>query len=274
MRRRECPVMAKKAKVIAVYSSKGGVGKTSLAVNLAAESARQSGYKTLLWDLDPQSAATFILGKDDLQMKDRKQGSPNGGVLSVFGKSAKLQKFVSKTSVDNLFLMPADNSLRDLDRSFFAMGKKRRLEKLVTDQLEEYDRIILDCPPGLTEVSQQIMQAADLILVPVIPSKLSRRAFDEVVSFVETHHGAGVSLLPVFSMVDRRRALHVQAITLDPAWPLIPMASAVEKMAELQKPLSQIAPRSPAAHAIAALWRGVDQKRGAEKRIASKAAKP
>ena len=261
---RDQMVMAKKAKVIAVYSLKGGVGKTSLAVNMAAEAALQSGFKTLLWDLDPQAAASYMLGRDDKHLDGSKARAH-----AVLEKGSGAEKLVTQTPVAELALLPADHSLRELDRTLFSIGKKRRLQKLVAELTEDYDRIILDCPPGLTETSEQVMRAADLILIPVIPSALSRRALDEVVRHIKQEHKGAVALLPVFSMVDRRRSLHAAALAMEPAWPMVPMASAVEKMAELRLPVRMFAPASPAGQAFAALWRSVDSKKGKERRVAS-----
>lgn len=254
--------MTKKAKIIAVYSLKGGVGKTSLAINLAAESAMQSGHNTLLWDLDSQAAASYILGRDD-DAKSNKRDTAH----SIFTRDIDAESLTVATPVERLHLLPADRSLRHIDRSLFELGKKRRVAKLTEQLAKKYDRIILDCPPGLTELSEQIMRAADLILVPVIPSMLSRRALNEVVAHIRTQKGHNVPLLPIFSMVDRRRALHQTGLAVEPEWPCLPMASAVEQMAERRLPIRKFAPKSVAATAIAALWRGIDTKRGAERRV-------
>jgi chromosome partitioning protein len=252
--------MAKKANIIAIYSLKGGVGKTSLAVNLAAESAMVAGRKTLLWDLDPQAAASYILGNDDTGNGDHKASS-------IFTRDIDVVKLVIPTSVAGLDLLPADKSLRHLDRSLFEIGKKRRLAKLTGELAGTYDRIILDCPPGLTEVSEQIMRAADIIIVPVIPSALSRRALHDVVTHLRSQKNRGAPLLPIFSMVDRRRALHLAALAAEPEWPCIPMASAVEQMAERRLPIRAFAAKSVAGDAFARLWRGIDRKRGDERRV-------
>lgn len=237
--------------VIAVYSLKGGVGKTTLAVNLAWSSATLSARRTLLWDLDPQSAASFLVGHE---------GKTKGAAQAVFAKDVAPEKLIATTTIDRLDLLAADTSLRGLDQLFFAMGKRRRLQKLIEGLGKSYDRIILDCPPGLTETSEQVMRAADLILVPVIPSPLSRRAFDEVVSHLDREHRGHGPILPVFSMVDKRRTMHRLALETDADWPGIPMASAVEQMALHRAPVGAFAARSPAGQAFAGLWRGVEKK--------------
>lgn len=236
---------------IAVYSLKGGVGKTTMAVNLAWSAAAQSSRQTLLWDLDAQAASSFLLGSG-VSRKDAAQ--------AVFAKDVAPEKLVIRTDFDRLDLLAADTSLRSLDRFLFALGKRKRLAKLIEALETTYDRIVLDCPPGLTETSEQVMRAADLILVPVIPSPLSRRALDEVVAHLDREHGGHAPILPVFSMVDRRRALHLEALGADPGWPIIPMASTIEQMSVRRMPVGAFAPRSPAGDAFSRLWTGVERK--------------
>lgn len=241
---------------IAVYSLKGGVGKTTLAVNLAWASAVRSSRKTLLWDLDPQAAASFMLG-----------AGANGGrdAQAVFAKDLDPEKLVRSTPIPRLDLLPADASLRGLDRFLFGLGKKKRLLKLIEDVGQGYDRVVLDSPPGLTETSEQVLRAADLILVPVIPSPLSQRALEEVVVYLDRHSLRRGPILPVYSMVDRRRALHRAAIAAHPDWPVIPMASAFEAMTVSPGDLGRLTPSSPAGSALFNLWSGI------EKRLAKQA---
>ncbi|MDB5681167.1 MAG: hypothetical protein JWO16_972 [Sphingomonas bacterium] len=230
---------------IAIYSLKGGVGKTTLAVNLAWTAAVQSARRTLLWDLDPQAASSFLL-------TDKK---PKGDARSIFSKDVAPDKLIRATATPRLDLIPADASLRDLDLLFHELDKKKRLAKLLDGLSKDYDRILLDCPPGLTETNKQAMRAADLIVVPVIPSPLSQRAFEELIGYL----GTTKRVLPVHVMVDRRRRLHTESVAANPGWPAIPMASAVEQMGVHRGPVGAFAARSPAADAFAGLWRDIEQ---------------
>ncbi len=238
-------------KSVAVYSVKGGVGKTSLAVNLAWGSATRSGRRTLLWDLDAQAASTFILDGD----------APRAGeARSLFARDAAPDTLAVSTAFAGLDLLPADASLRDLDAFFAGLGKKKRLSRLVEALGASYERIVLDCPPGLSQTAEQILRAADLIVVPVIPSPLSKRALGDVLAHLDDTGQPRGTILPVFNMVDRRRMMHTAALDAEPRWPTIPMASAVELMGVHRDAVCAYAPRSPASVAIEALWTVIERR--------------
>ena len=228
---------------IAIYSSKGGVGKTTLSVNLSYSSAALSKRRTILWDLDPQAASSWVLGRTPVGDQAR----------ALFTKDAKPAAHTRPTDIPLLDLIAADDSLRTLDLVLHDIGKRRRLDRLI-EQIGDYDHVMLDCPPGLTETSEQVIRAADLIVLPVIPSPFAQRAHDEVVR----HLSGKVPVLPVHMMVDRRRRLHADALAAHPDWPAIPMASSVEAMAEHRAPVATYAPRSPGAQAFAKLWTTIE----------------
>jgi cellulose biosynthesis protein BcsQ len=235
---------------IAVYSVKGGVGKTTLSANLAWCSA-QAGHRTLLWDLDAAGGAGYLYGIDSRDTKPAE---------SLFSRGRDPVRLIRPTAYENLELLPADESIRALDETLLALGKRKRIAKLADTLGERYERIILDCPPVLNELSAQVMRAADLVIVPLPPSPLSRRAFDLVIREVAANRKGHPPILPVLSMLDVRRSLHREAKEANPGWPAIPYASIVEQGAVRQMPVGAFAPSSPSAQYFAALRQAIDKK--------------
>jgi len=236
---------------LALFSVKGGVGKSALAVNLAHASATISGRRTLLWDLDPQGAATWTL----------RMAPKNGAKARKAIASGELSALIQPSSHANLDVLPADQSLRRLEAQLAGDDRTKRLKKLLKTLENDYDRIILDCPPGLTELADQLLRAVDLLVVPLVPSALSLRAFDQLRAHLdEDHKGHAPDVLQVFSMADRRKALHRETLARHPDWPVIPYAAAIERMAASQQPVLAGARTSAAGQAIAALWAEVERR--------------
>lgn len=236
---------------IAIYSVKGGVGKTTFAVNLAWCASQISRRNTLLWDLDPANGSGFLLGVDPKKKRTAQ---------SVFDATLAPGKLIQRTDYTNLDLLPADESIRTLGRELGRIGKKKRLARLTEELGKDYERIIFDCPPVLNEVSAQVMRAADLVIVPLPPSPLSSRALDVVVEEVRGSGKGHPPILPVLSMLDMRRTLHRDARAAEPKWPAVPLASAIEQCAVERRPVGAFAPRSLAARAFAQMWTAIERK--------------
>lgn len=245
-------------KVIGVYNIKGGVGKTATTVNIAYLAA-EAGNRTLVWDLDPQAAATYYF-----RIRPKVKG---GGKALVKGKRA-LEGLVKGTDFENLDLLPADFSFRNLDLALEDVRQPtRRLSRLLKSLAEDYDYGFLDCPPGISLVSENIFRASDVILVPMIPTTLSARTLDQLLRFLEEHGRLGaLRVLPLFTMVDRRKRLHLDIIErLAEDYPdllatHIPDASDVERMGIHRQPLPAYAPSGIAAGAYRALWDELERK--------------
>ncbi|MGL4542552.1 MAG: ParA family protein, partial [Polymorphobacter sp.] len=163
---------------VAVFSVKGGVGKSALAVNLAHASASISGRRTLLWDLDTQGAATYTL-----RLSPRSDVSARKGI-----SGGELSPLIQASDFANLDVLAADKSLRHLEKQLVEADKAKQLRKLIKSVEKDYDRVILDCPPGLTELADQVFRAVDLLVVPMLPSPLSERAYTQLLEHLAKHH--------------------------------------------------------------------------------------
>ncbi len=235
-------------KIIAIYSVKGGVGKTSLAFNLAAVSAMCAGHRTLLWDLDAQGSASFLC--------DEK--GHGRAAKAIFEREVAPAKLITPSHWPKLDILGADPSLRAVERLLLDAAKPKRLFKILQDLLPLYDRIILDCPPGLSELSDQVFKAADLLIAPVVPTPLGLRALDQMTFYLAERGSKGPDVMPVISMVDTRKSLHRAFLEDHPDWPAIPHATSVEQMAVKRAPIQAFARTSRSAEAMRAIWGAVE----------------
>ena len=125
---------------VAVYSPKGGVGKSTCAVNLAYLAAATSKRRTLLWDIDAQGAAGYLLGAG----RAREQAS------RIFSKDADATALTQATPYPGLSIIAADPSLRRLDVQLVEEDARKRVRKLIRGLETRFERIILDCPPVMS----------------------------------------------------------------------------------------------------------------------------
>lgn len=244
-------------RTIAVYNIKGGVGKTAAVVNLAYLCA-QGGTRTLIWDLDPQGAATFYL-----RVKPRVRG----GATKLIAGKRDLAELIKATDFAGLDLLPADFSYRHMDLELEGEHKpERRLAQLLKPLKAAYDVVFLDCPPSISLVSENVFHAAELLLVPTIPTTLSLRTYVQLKVFLDDIEASRrPRLLPFFSQVDGRKALHQETLRQAPQdhpeflVPRIPYLSEIERMGVERRPLVSYGAQGPACKAYQALWEAVQQ---------------
>ena len=246
-------------KIIAVTNIKGGVGKTTTAVNLSYLCAA-SGGTTLLWDLDPQGAATYTLRGEPLERASAKK---------LLSGKRELAEMILSTGYPGLDLLPADFSYRNFD---VHLSKRKRpterLLKMSRSLRDVYSALFLDCAPGISLLSENVLRAADAIIVPLLPTPLSVRMLAQLRDFITGEGWVDLMMLPFFSMVDRRKSLHrdVMASTREQFPTMlateVPYSSEIERMSLRRAPLPAFAPSSAGAQIYAALWAEVRARMG------------
>jgi len=239
--------------IISLYNIKGGVGKTVACVNLAFACAN-SGKRTLVWDLDAQGAASFYL-KIKPEVK--------GGTKKLF-KKKEAGGLIRETEINNLQVLPSDFSYRNMDLFLDSGNKpKKQMNEFLSRFEDDYDVIFLDCPPSFSLVSENVFNASDIMLVPLIPTTLSLRTHNQILDYVADHKKRSLKLMPFFSMVDRRKKLHNEVVAGGLAslsgllHTHIPYLSIIENMGVNQAPVGVFSAKSEAANIFNNLWKEV-----------------
>jgi chromosome partitioning protein len=244
-------------KIIAVTNIKGGVGKTTTAVNLAYLCAA-GGRSTLLWDLDPQGAATYVL---------RCEPHPHASAKKLVSGKRELPELLVPSGHANLDVLPADLSYRNFDVHLSARKHPtERLLRMSRSLRDAYAALVLDCPPGISLLSENVLRAADAVVVPLLPTPLSVRTLAQLRDFIAGTGWTDLALMPFFSMVDRRKSLHQQVIdgTREQFPELlateVPYSSDIERMSLRRAPIGSYAPSSAAAQIYASLWKEIESR--------------
>lgn len=243
-------------KILAIYSGKGGVGKTATAVNLSAVMAR-SGLKVLLCDMDSQGAASYYF-----------RAMPKKKYNSRKLLEGKFDKYIRKTEFTGLDLLPAHFSFRNLDLALSKLSEEKRSHALrcVFQPLHvAYDYLILDCPPTLTVLGENIIEAADSIITPVIPTSLSLLALQRLLKLFKKKKVSQKKIMAFFSMVEKRKTMHSLFLNEYGQHPLflatrIPFMAEIEKMGLLRNPVGTDGRASPAARQYGSLWQEILQR--------------
>lgn len=246
---------------IGCYSSKGGVGKTSCAVNLAYAAAL-AGHRTLLIDLDQQGASSFYF---------RVRSPKKHKAKSLASSRSAARNAIRETDYEQLHILPANETYRNFDALLDGMKRsKRRLADFVRSFKRDYDVVIFDAPPTLSLVAENIFRAAEVVLVPVVPTVLSQRTFEQLVAFFKGSGYRKSKLVPFFSMVDRRKRMHLNSLAeirastklvLDSE---IPYSAEVESMGVHREPLLAYAPNHKASAEFRKLWQEIEEILGLE----------
>jgi len=221
-------------------------------VHRAALTGQAHGARTLIFDLDPQGAASYYFRAAP---KVRSRGK------SLVRGKVDVREAITPTDFPGIDLIPSDFSFRNLDVVLdAAKDPGRSLARVVRPLTKRYDHVFLDCPPSISRLSENVFNAADALLVPIIPTTLSLRALDQLDGFLARRAERSPLVLPFFSMVDGRKRLHRELIEdLCLAHPdilrtAVPSATAVERMGAHQAPVASFDRRSPAVKAYAGLW--------------------
>ena len=195
----------------------------------------------------------------------RCEPNPNASAKKLVSGKRELPELLAPSGYERLDVLPSDLSYRNFDVHLSARKHPtERLLKMSRTLRDVYAALFLDCPPGISLLSENVLRAADAVIVPLLPTPLSVRMLIELRDFVAASRWTDVALLPFFSMVDQRKSLHHDVIAstrnLFPnlLTTEVPYSSAIERMSLRRAPIPSYAPRSTAGQIYSLLWEEIE----------------
>lgn len=240
--------------IVTLLNQKGGVGKTTVTLGLASAAAA-AGHNVLVVDLDPQASSTWVLGIDPADVEV--------STAEVLGKSSPSDAIVETSWSPHIHLLPASNRLQPREH-----GRPRRLRGALEQVAENYDAVLIDCPPSLGNLTTSGLTAADHAIIVVEPSALGLRGIAAVADLIDEvwgDHNADLDLAGIIvnkvpgvsGEADRRYDELIRIVGKKAIWqPVIPHRVIVNQATGDRRPIHAYGARSAdVSSAFDQLWR-------------------
>jgi chromosome partitioning protein len=206
-----------------------------------------------MWDMDTQRALSLMTGID---ASEKRQFS------HMLAKKKEIYKHIYKTPWENLFLIPAQKDLQNIVVELSELKKPEKALEVISSKVgDEFDYLFIDPPPTRSLLIDNIIQAADHIIVPMIPNPLNYKTLEDTIQFVTSFSSAGKISTIVFNKVDLERPVHVDTINrVKNRFPKlvidhhIPLCHDLEEAADQLQPISMFAPEAKSAKALDILY--------------------
>lgn len=253
------------AQVISIANQKGGVGKTTTTINLGASIAIR-GYKVLIIDTDPQGNATSGLGIE--------KSSVDQDVYNVLIDEISMSKTIYHTSTPNLDIVPATIQLAGAEIELTSlMARETRLKQGIDEISDQYDFILIDCPPSLGQLSINAFTASDSILIPVQSEYYAMEGLSQLLNtirLVQKHFNKNLGVEGVLlTMLDARTNLGADVVKEVKEYfnkkvykTIIPRITKLAEAPSFGKPITEYAPKSRGAQVYDSLAKEVLKSHG------------